>query len=59
MKRTIKVGDKIYLIRGNYKVADLKRHYQGFVEKYKGTKTTFEGWLVGYGKVYCQVNPKR
>ena len=58
MKRYITEQGVRYLIRGPHTATDLRGLFRGFLAKYPGTKITFAGWLVGYGKVYCRVRAK-
>lgn len=44
-----------YRIRGPHTATDLRRFYQGMLDKHPGTKLTFRGFIVGYGKVYNRV----
>lgn len=50
--RYIQEGGVKYRIRGPYSASDLRKLFDGFVEKFSGTKITFAAWLVRYGKVY-------
>jgi hypothetical protein len=44
-----------FRIRGPYTAKQLRELYPKILAAYPGTKLTFRGWLVKYGKVYSRV----
>ena len=49
--RHITVGERRYLIRGDWSPAQLRQQYTAFQDRY-ASRLTFQQWLVQRGKVY-------
>jgi len=58
MVRYVTTEKGTYLIRGSWKVTELRAQYISFQHKYN-SKITFDQWLVQYGKVYFMKDQER
>jgi hypothetical protein len=62
---TIKLGPRghsisyKYLIRGDWTCKELRSQFESFKEKHPNTTWTFNRWLVGFGKVYLDLNQEK
>ena len=53
----IRVGNRVYLIRGNWTKAQLRQQYLAFLFKYH-SDMPFHQWLVQRGKVHMQTQDR-